>query len=85
MAKRFTLRKGIYYWPTFTAARDWAASQGVTIGSSPVEWPRIVAYTAGFAIQLERSGNYLGSQHIKLTTTKEEKCSVSNVVSVVEP
>lgn len=65
---KVAVHKSIYYWPTFAAARDWAASVGVTIGSSPVEWPRIVGYTRGYAIQLERSGNYLGPQHIAIKT-----------------
>jgi hypothetical protein len=44
--------KGIYYFPTADAAREYAAANG---------WPdRIVEYTRGYAIQAGPSGNYAG-------------------------
>jgi hypothetical protein len=57
---------GIYYWPTFTDARDWAASQGLTLSSSPLAEPRIVMYQRGAAIQIRISGPYLGPDHVKI-------------------
>lgn len=46
-------RKGIYYFPTFQTAREWAQENG---------WPtdRIIAYQVGWAVQSGESGNYAG-------------------------
>jgi hypothetical protein len=46
-------RKGIYYFPTYEAARSEARAQGLPTG-------RIIAYEIGWAIQLYRSGPYWG-------------------------
>jgi hypothetical protein len=45
--------KGVYYFPTFDAARDYAMSH---------HWPRdrIIFYTLGWAIQRGISGDYIG-------------------------
>lgn len=61
------LHAGVYYWPTFEAARAYCASVGVTLGDRQT-WPHAVSYTRGWAIQLDRSGAYLGPQHVKLET-----------------
>jgi len=61
-----TLHKGIYYWPTFTGARAWAAAAGLALSSSPVAEPRIVMYGRGAAIQLRIGGAYLDSDLISI-------------------
>jgi len=50
--KRVT-RKGIYYWPSYDAARAWAHANG---------WPedRILFFSYGWAVQFRVSGPYAG-------------------------
>lgn len=45
--------KGVYYWPSFEAARDYAVER-----SLPTD--RIISYQLGWAIQLRISGPYVG-------------------------
>lgn len=45
--------KGIYYWPSFEAAREYAIERG-----HPTD--RIISYQLGWAIQLRVSGPYVG-------------------------
>lgn len=51
-------RKGIYYFPSYQSARDYAAKHG---------WPtnRIISYQVGWAIQLRVSGDYVGPNTVK--------------------
>lgn len=49
------LCRGIWYWPTFESARDFAREHGL-----PTD--RIIAYQRGWAIQLYRSGPYVESE-----------------------
>ncbi|MEE8503988.1 MAG: hypothetical protein V3T26_06015 [candidate division NC10 bacterium] len=65
---RIKTRKGIYYFPSFGAARDYAESHGLQeeLESYIDEWEhwtdRIIAYQVGWAIQRNRSGLYWGPQ-----------------------
>jgi hypothetical protein len=45
--------RGVYYFPTFEAARDYAIANN---------WPvaRIISYQRGWAIQIRISGPYVG-------------------------
>ena len=45
--------KGIFYFPSYESAREFADSQG-----HPTD--RIIAYERGWAIQLRKSGPYVG-------------------------
>ncbi len=45
--------KGVYYFPTYATARDYAESHG-----HPID--RIIPYTRGWAIQIRVSGPYVG-------------------------
>jgi len=56
-----TVHKGVFYWKTADAARAFAELHGVNIFTwSDVSTPRIVTYGRGAAIQLYRSGPYVG-------------------------
>lgn len=46
-------RKGIYYFPSYESARDYAIAHG-----APTD--RIIPYELGWAIQLRVSGPYVG-------------------------
>ena len=48
-------RKGIYYFPTYEAARDYAVLKGF-------HTHRIIQYELGWAIQLRVSGPYAGPE-----------------------
>lgn len=50
---RSRIRKGVYYFPTYEAARAYAQNRGY-----PTD--RIIPYTIGWAIQLRVSGPYVG-------------------------
>ena len=63
--KRIT-RKGIYYFPTFTQAREFARKYKFPTG-------RIIAYDIGWAIQLKKSGPYVGPKTKKPTITRKSK------------
>lgn len=52
VSKKPVTRKGITYWPTFSAARTYAKSHG-----HPTD--RIIEYGLGWAIQLRKSGPYV--------------------------
>lgn len=47
-----TVKKGIYYFPTYQLARDYMREHSVGL--------RIVEYQLGYAIQLQLSGSYVG-------------------------
>ncbi len=47
------IRKGIYYFPSYREAREYALQYG-----HPTE--RIIAYELGWAIQKRKSGAYVG-------------------------
>lgn len=49
--------KGIFYFPSFEAARAWSAARGF-------HTDRIINYTRGWAIQLRISGPYVGPETI---------------------
>ncbi|WP_166297118.1 hypothetical protein [Bradyrhizobium sp. 2S1] len=53
MTNKPITRKGIFYWPTFEAARDFATARSLPTG-------RIIGYGLGWAIQLHVSGPYVG-------------------------
>ena len=46
-------RKGVYYFPTYKDARDYAKANDHPTG-------RIISYTIGWAIQYRTSGPYVG-------------------------
>ena len=51
-------RKGIWYWPSYDAAR-----QGATLHGWPIH--RIIRYELGWAAQRAISGPYLGPDELK--------------------
>lgn len=55
------VRKGIYYFPHYTAARHFAEMFGF-----PTH--RIISYQIGWAIQFEKSGDYVGPNSISKVT-----------------
>lgn len=57
------IRKGIYYFPTFEMARDFARKFGYPAN-------RIIAYEYGWAIQLKTSGPYVGPKTMKKNPVK---------------
>jgi hypothetical protein len=48
-------KKGVYYFPTYEAARAYAETEGYPVN-------RIISYTLGWAIQLRISGPYVGPE-----------------------
>lgn len=56
MTEVYKVRKGIFYFPDFYAARDFAAENVKGFPS----W-RVVEYEPGHAIQLYESGGYFGT------------------------
>ena len=51
------LHRGIWYWPDYQTARDFAVAFGL-----PTD--RIIAYQRGWAIQMRKSGSYVESPKV---------------------
>ena len=61
-----TTHKGIYYFPTYESARNYAREHGAPTN-------RIISYGRGWAIQLHVSGPYVGPNVYRFAGCRDDR------------